>query len=702
MFIRRTICFVLSIALVFPSLLIAGEPPVTRADNVIDTLHGVPIADPYRWLEDNESVEVKSWTDAQNKYFQDWVTQFPGREKLQKKMKHFLSFSTFGTPFQYGKFYFQTRRQAGQNHSVLFVTKGSGKPEVLLDPNTFSEDGTVALDWWYPSTDGAFVAFGKSSSGSERSTLYIINSETKELLADTIPYTRAASIAWVPNNRGFYYTRFATPGEVPEGDEDYYRRVYYHQIGGGWEDDPLVFGEGQDKAAWCSVALSPNGKHMIASVFLGWSKMYHYYKSLTDFSSEFIPLNENQEAAFDIIPLNDRFIIRTDQNAPRYRIMVGAYAHPTFQYWQELIPERESTIDEFIVAGNKIVTNSLTNAYSTVEVFSLEGTGRKEITLPALGSVHAIHGEIDSDLLYLNFSTFNMPTTIFSYNLTTGELKQIDQIEAGIDIDDIAVQQVWYSSKDSTKIPMFVIHRKGMPLDGNNPTYLYGYGGFNSNSTPFFSRTIGYFLSLGGVFAYPAIRGGGEFGEMWHKGGMLANKQNCFDDFISAGEYLIEKGYTSKERLVISGGSNGGLLIGAVVTQRPDLCVAAVCSVPLLDMIRYHKFLIAELWIPEYGSSDNADQFKYIYAYSPYHHVVNGVKYPSVLFKASESDGRVHPLHARKMTAIMQARTGSKNPIFLRLETKAGHGQGKPVSKRIEELVDTWSYIYDMLGVEIR
>jgi len=395
-------------------------------------------------------------------------------------------------------------------------------------------------------------------------------------------------------------------------------------------------------------------------------------------------------------------LILTDYKAPHYRLLEGRYDQPDLKNWREIIPARKSILQSFVVVNNHIVARYLTNAYSSLEVFTLDGAPVRSIELPSLGTVSGVHGEPDGADMFFSYTSYNSPPTIYRYNFPSDSLDVFTQVEAGVDIDNIEVKQVWYRSADSTPVSMFIVYNKNIKRDGDNPTYLGGYGGFNSNMTPYFSRTISYWVNHGGIYAVPNLRGGGEYGEEWHKAGMLENKQNTFDDFIAAAEYLFAEGYTSPEKLCIVGGSNGGLLIGAVVTQRPDICRVAVCAVPLLDMVRYHKFLIARLWIPEYGSSEDAEQFKYLYAYSPYHHVTNNTKYPAILFKASESDGRVDPLHARKMTARMQTANISGYPIMLRLETKAGHGQGKPISKVIEELADTWCFISKELGVELK
>ncbi|MBU8933992.1 MAG: prolyl oligopeptidase family serine peptidase [candidate division Zixibacteria bacterium] len=687
-----------------PDLFSQGHigPPSTRVGMIVDTIHGVAIEDPYRWLEDSQTDEVIAWTEKQNQYFRSYVDSYPGRAKLAGRISELMTVGSVSSPSVRGDNYFYYRRDGDQNHSILYRKHGlNGEPEVIIDPNTFSEDGTVALDWLYLSPDGSLTAYGKSNSGSERSTLFLMRTDDQSLLIDTIPFTRGVSLAWLPDNSGFYYTRFATIGEVPEEDNDYYRRVFLHTIGQRWENDPLIYENKDDKTAWPGVSLSPDGTKLVISVFQGWSRSDLYFKDLSDPESKLVKINGSHEGNLSAHPLDDCFFVRSNYEAPRYRLLKGTYDQPGAEHWQVIIPERESIAQSFMVVDSLIVLRSLSKAHTVIEIFDTNGGPVKTLQLPTIGTASRLSGEHDGHELFFRFSSFNNPSTVLRYDFDRDTIDTFDQVPAGIDVSSIEVTQVWYKSVDGTPVSMFVVHRDDVALNGQNPTYLSGYGGFNVNETPYFSRLIAFWVNRGGVYALPNLRGGGEYGEEWHQAGMLENKQNSFDDFIAAAEYLIAEGYTSPEHLLLSGGSNGGLLVGAVVNQRPDLCKAVVCSVPLLDMIRYHQFLIARLWIPEYGSSEDSTQFEFIYAYSPYHNVKKSADYPAILFKASESDGRVHPMHARKMTALLQAQTGPDNPILLRLETKAGHGQGKPTSKRIEDKVDTWCFIFRTLGLDM-
>lgn len=676
-------------------------PPATRVAPVIDTLHGVPVVDPYRWLEDSLSPEVSAWAKAQYDYFKSWVDSYPGKEKVRADLMKVLEAGSVGTPYVYRNRYFQSRRTGKQNQPILYTRVGlEGKDEVLIDPNTLSADGTAALDWYFPSIDGGLVAYGISVSGSENSTLYVLRSDSKAHLSDTIPDTRATSLTWLPDASGFYYTRYPARGSVPTGDEQYYRRAYFHKLGTPWASDPMIFEDTTDKTAWVDVSLSEDGKRLFLYSSKGWSQTKVFYRDLTIANSPIIPLVTDHEATYGITPLPDRFVVSTTDGASRGHVLVGRYDRPQFENWKEIIQEREVAIQSVQVINNQLVVVSMKNAVSQIERFDLDGKLLGSISTPTLGSVGAPSGEIEGKELFFSFNSFTYPVTIFRYDFATNEQKVIDKVTIDLDLANLDVSQVWYESKDGTPISMFIVAPKGLTLDGSHPTLLDGYGGFNASTTPFFSKKVSVWLAHGGVYATPNLRGGGEYGEAWHRGGMLENKQNTFDDFAAAAEYLIAEKYTNPARLALYGGSNGGLLIGAMVTQHPDLFAAAVCDVPLLDMIRYHLFRIARLWVPEYGSSEDSTQFGYILKYSPYQNVKKGTPYPSVLHLCGESDGRVDPLHARKMTALLQASTSSDNRIFLRQEAKAGHGQGKPVAKVADELTDELCYLFKSLQIK--
>jgi prolyl oligopeptidase len=682
-----------------------SNPPATKIQPVADTLHGVEIVDNYRWLENGDDPAVLKWEDQQDKYCRDRLSRFPGRERLQSRIEELMKIGYIDSPVLSGGRYFYKKRDGDAEHAVLLMKRAhDSDPEVIIDPNLFSADGTTALDWWHPSSDGKFIAYGKSSQGTENSTLFIYDIDRAKTLEDSIPYARAASVAWLGDNSGFYYTRYPDPGTVPDDEVQYHRKVYLHKIGDDYHADALIFGEGRDKTEWPGVQLSPDDRYLLISAYMGWSKAELYLKDLQK-GGDFIRLTDDTEAIYSVQMAGDGFYVMTNDGAPKKKILKGNYRRPKMSNWKLLIPEGEDAVEHMSVVGERIVLATLHNASSRISVYSSKGQFIKDIELPAIGSLisyvdHVIGGEPDGSELAFGYYSYFIPPRIYLYDFKSEKLSVLDKIKTDLDLSLYKVEQIWYPSKDGTEISMFLIHRKDIKLDGSNPTMVNGYGGFSGNETPHFSRTRTMFLKRGGVFAHTQLRGGGEYGEEWHRAGMLENKQNVFDDFIAACEWLIDNKYTNPEKLLIEGGSNGGLLVGAALVQRPDLIKAVVCWRPLLDMLRYHKFLIGELWIPEYGSSDDPEQFKYLYDYSPYHHIKPGVEYPAVLFQSADHDTRVDPLHSRKMTAALQAATSSDNPIMLRLQRKTGHGRGVPKSIVIEELIDEWCFVFRQLGMQ--
>ncbi|MEA3500738.1 MAG: prolyl oligopeptidase family serine peptidase, partial [Candidatus Marinimicrobia bacterium] len=563
-----------------------------------------------------------------------------------------------------------------------------------------SDDGTISIDWWNVSPTGKYFVYGISEGGSERSTLYILNTETKEKLDEEIPQTRACSIAWLPDEKSFYYTRYPLEGTMEKEDLNYYRHVYLHTINADHKNDEEIFGVNRDKEEWPNVTISPNGKYLFVIAEKGWEFCNIFMKNL-ETNSEWTNLTKDISGLFSVITAEDNFYIKTNYKAPKYRIFKIFYDNPEYKNWSEIIPESDFILKSATIVNNKIILSTMENAYSRLYIYNNNGEMEKEIKLPSFGTAGGISSEIDKKYFYFSFSSFNFPRTIFKYKLEDNSQIEIYKTPTKMKYDDIVVKQIWYKSKDETPISMFLVHKKGIKLNGKNPTLVYGYGGFNVNMNPYFSQTLLLWLNNGGVYAYTNLRGGGEYGEEWHKSGMLMNKQNTFDDFISAGEWLIENNYTNSEYLSAMGGSNGGLLSGAVLTQRPDLYKAVVIGVPLLDMIRYHKFLIARLWIPEYGSSENKKQMEYILKYSPYQNVKE-TKYPATLITTATSDSRVAPLHARKMAALLQKNNQANTPILVRIEHKAGHSKGKPKWKIVDGLTDRYSFLMWQTGMEYK
>jgi prolyl oligopeptidase len=681
----------------------AYNHPPTKRESVVETLHGQEIRDDYRWLEDDASAEVSAWVAAQSEHTRRVLDAVAGRAALETRMRQLIAIGTLGTPEVRGERHFYTRREGEQNQPALYVRDGADGPDrVLLDPNTAHAQATIALDWWYPSADGKLLAYGYSEHGDEKSTLYVLEVDSGKRLTEQIPHTRYSSLAWQPDSSGFYYTRYPKPGEVPAGEENYNQHLFHHSLGNDWRNDPKLFGAGREMTEQVDVSLSPDGRWLLVMAFIGWAQSSLYVRDLSQSDSQFVPIVEGVDAIFYGEMLHDHLYMMTNAGAPHYRVMDVDLNRPQRENWREIIAERDDTIIVGLsIVGERLIVDELREVSSSVSVHQLSGERVDSIALPSLGSVTALGGEWNGAAVYVGYESYTTPPTVYRYQLEGGELKVWAKVDAPVDTSQFEVRQALYNSKDGTPIPMFIVAPRGIKLDGDNPTVLSGYGGFNISRTPLFTRTILAWLERGGVYAVANLRGGGEFGEGWHRAGMLEKKQNVFDDFIAAAEYLIDAGYTNPERLAIEGRSNGGLLVGAAVTQRPELFRAVVCGVPLLDMLRYHLFRIARLWVPEYGSAEDPAQFAYLHAYSPYHQIRPGTRYPAVLLYAAVSDSRVDPLHARKMAAALQAASASDYPILLRMEDEAGHGIGKPLYKQVAEYADTWTFLCDQLNVPL-
>jgi len=687
-------------------------PPKARISAVTDDYHGEKISDPYRWLEDAAAAETRQFVEEENAYTRSILEKIPGREELRRRIERLLTIGRIGAPRIGGDKYFYERRDGRQNQAVVYVRDGrTNTDRVLIDVNALASDGTIALDWWYPSDDGKYVAFGTSPNGSELSTLQIIDAGTGALLADKIERTRAASVAWLPDSSGLYYTRYPRPGDVPDGEEMYNRRVFFHPLNqvenfNGLKD-ALIFpseGESIDPQHWPNVSLSNDGQWLLVDVSKGWTRTELYLKNLSLPASKFQCITKGKNYLYHAEILDGNLYITTNEGAPLFRVFKADCAAPERANWKEVIAESDAVIEgRAAIIGKKLFVHYIRNASSQLKLFDLTGKAIAEIAMPALGSIFELGGNWNSDLGFFGFISYAIPPTIYEVDLN-GQTKEWARVKSGIDPEKYQVEQLWCNSKDGTRVPMFVVSKKGLVRNGNNPTLLSGYGGFNVGRTPFFNRNVMLLLlEQGGVYVDVQLRGGNEFGEDWHRMGMLEQKQNVFDDFAAAAEHLIAQKYTDAEHLAIQGGSNGGLLMGAALTQRPELFCAVVCQVPLLDMLRYQQFQIAKLWIPEYGSADDPEQFKYLYAYSPYHHVKARALYPAVLFMTAESDTRVDPMHAVKMAALLQAQAvnGPERPILLRVDSKAGHGVGKPIIKLVDDAVDVWSFLFWQLDVKL-
>jgi len=693
-----------------PNVFASTTPPKVKTDMVEDTVQGHKISDPYRWLEDPNSPDTQEYVRQELAYTRSILDPLPGREQIQKRLTQLVSIGTITAPQVAGQDYFYTRRGGAQNQPILLVREGvHGKDRVLVDVNILASDGTVALDWWFPSKDGKYVAYGTSASGSEESTLHLIESATGKLLSDTIDRTRFASVAWKKDSSGFYYTRHPKKGDVPAGEEVYHVKVFYHTLGADPANDPLIFdsmtvGEGHTPQDIPAVQLADDDdRWLLVTVFEGWSKSELYLQDLKAGTPP-VEITQGKNFLYSGEIFQGKLYIVANEDAPRYRVFTVDAANAKRENWKEIIAQTDAVLQGVSVLGGRLFGQYEKNASSQLKEFELDGKPVGDISLPAMGTVSGILGKWDRKETFFGFQSFTVPPSVYQVDFSTRKTSLWDKVDTpGIDPSAYEVKQVWYASKDGTKVPMFVFHKKGLPLNGKNPTLLTGYGGFNISLTPSFVGGRYLWLEHGGVFAVANLRGGAEFGEDWHRAGMLEKKQNVFDDFIAAAEFLISDKITDKEHLAIQGGSNGGLLMGVMITQRPDLFRAVVCQVPLLDMLRYQNFQIAKLWIPEYGSADDPKHFDWLYAYSPYHHVKPGTEYPAIMFMTADTDTRVDPMHAKKMAALMQAEATNgqshERPIVLRIEPKAGHGAGKPITKQIEEGMDIYSFLFWQLGV---
>ena len=678
-------------------------PPSKKVDQV-DDYNGVKVADPYRWLEDPDSEETKAWVEAQNQVTFAYLSEIPAREKIKQRLTQLWNFEKYRIPFKRGDRYFYFKNSGLQNQFVLYsLTSLDGKPEVLLDPNTLSEDGTIALSGMAITDDGKLMAYGLSVAGSDWQEWKVRNVETGEDLGDRLQWIKFSGASWTKDGKGFFYSRFDEPNEATKlEDVNYYQKLYYHQLGQPQSADILIY-ERPDQKEWgFSGDVTEDGRYLIISVRRGTDpKNLVFYKDLSTGNAPIVELISEFEADYSFID-NDGslFWFRTDLDAPRGRVIAIDIDNPGRENWQEVIPQATEVLEAVGMLNNQFVADYLQDARTKIEIFNLDGTFARDVELPGIGSAGGFDGKRhDRETFYL-FMSFTTPGTIYRYNMVTGESTLYRQPTVDFNPADYETKQVFYKSKDGTQIPMFITHKRGLKLDGNNPTYLYGYGGFNISLTPSFSISNLVWMEMGGVYAMPNLRGGGEYGEEWHQAGMKHKKQNVFDDFIAAGEWLIANGYTSPAKLAIGGGSNGGLLVGACMTQRPDLFAAALPAVGVMDMLRFPKFTIGWAWCSDYGSPDEVEDFKVLYAYSPLHNLQSGTSYPATMITTADHDDRVVPAHSFKFAAALQEAHQGENPVLIRIETKAGHGAGRPTTKIIEEISDQWAFLGRSLALE--
>lgn len=668
--------------------------PVTRQDStVFDDYFGTRVDDPYRWLEDDRSDETAQWVKAENEVTQDYLSQIPYRNAIKDRLTQLYDYPKYGAPSKEGEYYFFFKNDGLQNQSILYYQKGpDGTPEVFLDPNTLSKDGTVALVSVTFSKDHKYMAYSVAASGSDWVEISVMDIATRQKLSDKINWVKFSGAEW--SKDGFYYSRYDEPAKGKEfSNANEYQKVYFHKLGTPQSADVLVYEDKAHPLRYFSAVVSKDDKYLFIASAEGTSGSEILYKPM-DSKAGFKVLFPGFKNDYSIVECeNDRLIVYTNDNAENFRLAEMNLKENTPQL-KNLIAEKSELLQDVSIGGNAIFANYLKDASSRVYQYDMLGKLVREINLPTIGNSSGFTGEPEDTSVFYTFSSFNYPTTIFTYNIASGKSEIFRKSEAKFNPEDFVVEQQFFASKDGTQVPMFIVYKKGMEKNGKNPLHLYAYGGFNINSTPGFNPSNIMFMEQGGIYVLANIRGGGEYGEKWHKGGMLENKQNVFDDFIGTAEYLIKESYTSTDKLAISGGSNGGLLIGACITQRPDLYAVAFPRVGVLDMLRYHKFTIGWGWAVEYGSSDNKDQFEYLYKYSPLHNIKNGVCYPATMVMTADHDDRVVPAHSFKFAATLQEKQACDKPVLIRIESNAGHGAGKPLSKQLDEMADLYAFLF--------
>jgi len=679
--------------------------PPTKKGDVKDTYFGTEVEDPYRWLEDDNSAETAEWVKNQNQLTFGYLEKLPYRDQIKTRLTELWDYPKYGTPFKEAGKYFFYKNNGLQNQSVLYITTDlTAEPTVLLDPNTLSEDGTAALNSIEISNDGKYLIYQVAKSGSDWNEIFVKNIETGELLPDHILWVKFSGCSWYKD--GFFYSAYDKPeagSELSKSNE--FQKVYFHKLGTDQSADQLIANDLINAKRMFGAGLTDDKRFLIISKNEGTSGNALDLKDLSKGKSNFVSLMESYEYDFNPVDNNgDDLYVLTNYKAPKYRLIKINTNHPEEANWMDVIPEKKDVLQSVRMIAGKLVANYMTNAHSKTEVYSYDGVLDHEVQLPGIGTVGAFSGKKEEPIAYYSYTSFNTPGEIYKYDFTTKQSTLHFRPEVKFNLDDFEVKQEFYTSKDGTKIPMFIVNKKGIELNGNNPTLLYAYGGFNISLTPSFSAARMAFLENGGVYVMANLRGGGEYGEEWHKAGTKLQKQNVFDDFISAAEYLISQKYTSSEKLAIQGGSNGGLLVGAVTNQRPDLFKVALPAVGVMDMLRYQKFTIGWAWADDYGTSaDSAEMFKYLFGYSPYHTIKKDVAYPAVLATTADHDDRVVPAHTFKyMARLQEYNMGNKLPLLVRIDAKAGHGAGKPTAKVIEEYTDVWSFVFYHLGMEIR
>ncbi|MCB9860579.1 MAG: S9 family peptidase [Phycisphaeraceae bacterium] len=679
-------------------------PPTYRA-TTNNVYFGVEVPSPYQWMEDLESVDVDNWIADQNSISLPYLASLPYREEIRDQYEKLINYERYSAPGKSGGRYFYSYNSGLMNQNQLFVMDSlDGDARLLIDPNTFSDDGTVALGGTEVSDDGRYIAYSKQIGGSDWRTWYVHDIESGEDTSDVLEFIKFSGVSWSKDNAGFYYSRYPSEGGTDLSSTNENLKVYYHTLGTPQSNDRMIYELPSHPRRGPYAGVTEDGDYLIIQVHEGFNANAIHYKSLTDDRASVVRLFDEWDAQYDFLD-NDgsTFFFLTTKDAPNWRVVAidvnqsNAGTDPSL--WRDVVPEGAEAIDSAAFVGGRLIVRYLKDAKSVVRVFEKDGSFVRDVALPGIGTASGFGGRDNDPETSFEFSSYTSPRTAYTYNVQTGEVSLFRKPEIDVDLDKYVVNQVFYSSKDGTRVPMFLVHRKDIVLNGANPTLLYGYGGFNVSLTPGFSTSRVLWLEMGGVYAVPNLRGGGEYGESWHEAGTKLNKQNVFDDFISAAEWLIANGYTRPDKLAIQGGSNGGLLVGACMTQRPDLFGCCLPAVGVLDMLRYHTPTIARAWSTDYGLSENEDEFHALYAYSPLHNVREGTCYPPTLVTTADRDDRVVPWHSFKFTSALQHAQECANPILIRVETDAGHGSGKPISKVIEEVADEWAFVAKALDM---
>ena len=690
-----------------PNCNAGGAPlryPVARKVAQADDYHGTVIADPYRWLEDANSAETHAWVEAENKVTQSYLAQIPQRAAIRARLSQLWNVERYGVPFQEGGRYFYSRNDGLQNQSVLYTMDTlDGPPRLLLDPNTLAADGTVALAGLSVSRDGKLLAYSTAASGSDWNEIGVRDIATGKDLPDHIQWVKFSSTSWSHDGKGFYYGRYDAPRESTKlADVNYFQKLYFHRLGTPQDADVLVYDRPDNKEWQFGATTTDDGRYLIISTSESTAHKHRIsYKDLSKPDAPVVPLIDNFDAGYDFVDnVGPVFYFTTDRKAPRQRVIAIDIRQPQEANWKTIVAESEPTLTSARIVDNQLVLEYLRDAQSVVRITDLNGKPVRELALPGIGSVSGFGGKRGDKETFYAFTSFTTPATIYRLDMKSGKSTVFRQPKVAFDPNDYETRQQFYTSRDGTRVPMFIVSKKGIKLDGNNPTYLYGYGGFNIAMTPAFSTANLAWMEMGGVYVMANLRGGAEYGEAWHEAGTKLRKQNVFDDFIGAAQWLIDNKVTSPARLAIGGGSNGGLLVGATMVQRPDLFAAAIPQVGVLDMLRFHKFTIGWSWTSDYGSSDDADQFKALVKYSPLHNLKAGTCYPATMITTADHDDRVVPAHSFKFAATLQADQAGANPVIIRIDTKAGHGAGKPTGKQIDEVADRWGFLVKALKMD--